>query len=94
MVQREGRNKQIKDMTPKEKAQQLLYMYDFVFIQNYSSKHEVKQAAIIAIDQIISELQILHKPEYTTFIISQGITSDGYERVDYWEEVKTELDQL
>ena len=40
-------------MTPKEKAKELYEKYEFVYIQNYTSKHEVKQCALIAVDEIL-----------------------------------------
>jgi len=40
-------------MTPKEKAQELIDKYQFVYIQNYTSMFEVKQCALIAVDEII-----------------------------------------
>jgi hypothetical protein len=40
-------------MTPKEKAKELINKYEFVYIQNYTSMFEVKQCALIAVDEII-----------------------------------------
>ena len=40
-------------MSPKEKAKELYDKYEFVYIQNYTSKHEVIQCAIIAVDEIL-----------------------------------------
>ena len=40
-------------MTSKEKAKELYKKYEFVYIQNYTSKHEVKECALIAVDEII-----------------------------------------
>ena len=43
-------------MTPKEKAKELYDKYEFVYIQNYTyytSKHEVIECAIIAVDEIL-----------------------------------------
>jgi hypothetical protein len=44
-------------MTPKEKAKELIDKYEFVYIQNYTSMFEVKECALIAVDEILS----LHK---------------------------------
>ena len=44
-------------MTAKEKAKELIENYEFVYIQNYSSMREVKQCALIAVDEI---LKVLH----------------------------------
>ena len=37
-------------MTAKQKAKELYDKYEFVYIQNYTSKHEVKQCALIAVE--------------------------------------------
>lgn len=42
-----------KAMTPKEKAKELYDKYEFVYIQHYTSKYEVKQCALIAVYEII-----------------------------------------
>ena len=88
-------------MTPKEKAKELYDKYEFVYIQNYTSKHEVKQCALLAVDEIILILEGLHKPEYTCFdiyepkqfTISEEVT-DGYMLKDYFEQVKAEIEKL
>jgi len=43
-------------MTPKEKAQELYDKYEFIYIQNYTSKHEVKQCVLIAIEEILGSM--------------------------------------
>jgi hypothetical protein len=70
-------------MTPKEKAKELYYKYEFVYIQNYTSKHEVKECCLLACDEIIEELK-----EFDNM--------DGYSqsRVDYFEDVKNEIKRL
>jgi hypothetical protein len=40
-------------MTPKEKAKELIDKYEFVYIQNYTSMFEVKECALIAVDEIL-----------------------------------------
>ena len=40
-------------MKAKEKAKELIDKYQFVYIQNYTSMFEVKQCALIAVDEII-----------------------------------------
>ena len=42
-------------MTAKEKAIELVDKYEFVYIQNYTSMFEVKQCALIAVDELIKE---------------------------------------
>lgn len=55
-----------------------------------------KQRAIEHLTAMIAELEQLHKPEYTTFITSmeKGESQDGYERIDYYETLKTEVESL
>lgn len=92
-------------MTPKEKAKELYEKYEFIYIQNYTSKHEVKQCALIAVDEIIKMLMSLYKPEYTTFNTVNELmykfeesneceVMDGYEMVMYYDEVKQEIEKL
>ena len=45
-------------MTPKEKAVELVDQYNFIYIQNYTSIHEVKQCALIAVDEILEECRL------------------------------------
>ncbi len=70
-------------MTPKEKAQELYDKYEFVYIQNYTSKHEVKQCALIAVDECIN----IH------FNLESDRNGIG-ESFKYWQEVKTEIQKL
>jgi hypothetical protein len=76
-------------MTPKEKAKQLYDKYEFVYIQNYTSKHEVKQCALMAVDEIIEE--------YENEICEVGYDHDWpmWEiRKKYWQQVKEEIKNL
>jgi hypothetical protein len=65
-------------MTAKEKAKELVDKYSFVEIQHYTSMFEVKQCALIAVDEILEEL----------------IEKDFANRFSYWQEVKREIQQL
>jgi hypothetical protein len=67
-------------MTPKEKAKELYDKYEFVYIQNYTSKHEVIQCALIAVDEIINS-----RP---------AITASQIVYKNYWQEVKQEIEKL
>ena len=67
-------------MTPKEKAKQLIDKYQFVYIQHYTSMFEVKQCALIAVDELI---EALHEHHWQNRLI-----------IDYWNEVKHELEKL
>jgi hypothetical protein len=70
-------------MTPKEKARELYDKYEFVYIQNYTSKHEVKQCALIAVDEIIEAIDF------------DWMEVQNLDRVHvYWQQVKQELEQL
>lgn len=65
-------------MTPKEKAKELYDRYEFVYIQNYTSKYEVKQCALIAVDEILQLYAI------DDFVLDYK----------FWNEVKQELNYL
>lgn len=66
---------------PKEKAKDLVDKYSFVYIQNYTSMFEVKQCALIAVDEILS----------------MGIMAESGDwnmAKEFWEEVKKEIEKL
>lgn len=67
-------------MTPKEKAEELYKNYEFVYIQNYTSKHEVKECALIAVNEILKDREEI----------------DGMRVINdpYWLEVKQEIEKL
>lgn len=67
-------------MSPKEKAKELYEKYEFVYIQNYASKHEVKQCVLIAIDEILQS--------------HQDWSTEQDEYADYWQQVKYEVERL
>jgi hypothetical protein len=67
-------------MTPKEKAEDLVNKYKFTEIPNYTSMLEVKQCALIAVDEILLNEENKH-----------SVLSKIY---DYWEEVKQEIEKL
>lgn len=67
-------------MTPKDKAKELFEKYAFVEIAYYTSKHEVKECAIIAVDEIIKSVPI------APLELSHPLF--------YWQEVKNEIDKL
>lgn len=43
-------------MTPKEKAKELIDKYQFVYIQNYTSMFEVKECALIAVNEVLDAM--------------------------------------
>ena len=66
-------------MTPKEKAQELVNKY----LQVYDGRViQAKQCALIAVDEILKEKEDCHKFE-----------CHGND-INYWQEVKQELDKL
>jgi len=72
-------------MTPKEKAKELIDKYQFVYIQNYTSMFEVKQCALIAVDEILQNFGTLTegKQHYAACYT-----------IKYYEEVKQEIEKL
>ena len=67
-------------LTPKEKAKELIEKYQFVEIANYTSMFEVKECALIAVDEIIDALDF-----------NQW---QNAKQIDYWKEVKQEIEKL
>ena len=66
-------------MTPKEKAKELVDKYSFVEIQHYTSMFEVKECALIAVDEILN---------------NDGFTQFDIYLTEYWQEVKQEIENL
>lgn len=89
-------------MTESEQAKKLVDYYwqaigsPILTENNKPLLKEPKLFANITADYIIKELAQLRKPEYTTFVTSykDQTTSDGYERIDFWGNVKTEINKL
>jgi hypothetical protein len=67
-------------MTPKEKAEELIDKFLFVEIANYTSMFEVKQCALIAVNEILKDREEI----------------DGMRIINdpYWLEVKQEIEKL
>ena len=72
-------------MTPKEKAKELIEKYQFVEIANYTSMFEIKECALIAVDEIISNMPY----GFYSGIIPAYKGTD----LDYWQEVKQEIEK-
>lgn len=69
-------------MTPQEKAQELIKKYDCGGLETFaghSVKKIAKQCALIAVDEILSKRLVAHLP---------------WQEVEYWEQVKTEIEKL
>ena len=71
-------------MTPREKADELYSKYDDLLNKDFGNPiifdNQIKQCALIAVDEIIDSLQIKNYPQ-----------ADQYE---YWNEVKQEIEIL
>jgi len=65
-------------MTPKEKAKDLMKSYDFVYIPNYTSTHDVKDCALIAVDEMYN-------------IASEN---NNVQQMNYLVDVKQEIEKL
>jgi hypothetical protein len=69
-------------MIPKEKAEELVYKYYTFGINNIASPsyslHECKQLALIAVDEILDTIK----------------WCIGDSQVEYWQEVKQEIEKL
>jgi hypothetical protein len=74
-------------MTPLEKAKQLYKKYEFVYIQNYTSKFEVKQCCLIACDEMIDYIDSKGNGYYT---LSEELKKD----YEFWLNVKVEIELL
>lgn len=66
-------------MTPEEKAKELVERYFWKAVQ---TREQAKRSAIIAVDEIISELTEQISPSVHGF------------RHDYWKGVKQEIEKL
>lgn len=71
----------------KDKAKEMYIKFDFVYVQNYTSKFEVKQCASIAVDEIINTLN----SDIRDLDVRGNILLD---LIEYWREVKQEIDKL
>lgn len=80
-------------MTPKEKAEELYVKYIRTckiseYYPLYMSDHEIsKQCALIAVDEIIKS-----EPSQKSMIM--GGVQLRYLAIDYWQEVKQEIEKL
>ena len=73
-------------MTPKEKAIELVEMYDKT-LTYLESKSKAKQCALIAVDEMIYYLPSVDVYPYFAQKLSPGVK-------EYWEEVKQEIEKL
>jgi hypothetical protein len=72
-------------MTPKEKAEKLIEKYRFVEIPHFTSMFEIKECALIAVDEILDIIE------------DDGFTFAEYhdkKTIEFWFEVKKEINKL
>ena len=76
-------------MEAKEKAVELVGKYQFIHIQNYTSIFEVKQCALIAVNEIIESSPSLP-------ILGEGgyLFEDIELSTEYWQEVRIQIQKL
>ena len=67
-------------MTPKEKAEELVEIYDST-LTYLESKLKAKQCALIAVDEILNNI------DFTSMI-------NGTDDYNFWQEVKEEIEKL
>ncbi len=72
-------------MTPKEKAN-VLHTLMYGDLHNNMTWQEAKRCALIAVDEIIQELEHLKHTE--------DCNEDVFDSYQYWEKVKLELEKL
>lgn len=88
-------------MTPKEKAIELVENFTTINGNSFFAK----ECAVAAVDEIIKMLVSLYKPEYTSFNTVNELmykfeesdecdVMDGYQMVEYYEQVKQEIKKL
>ena len=74
-------------MTPKEKANELVVKYRRFLPINLVTMLEVKGCALIAVDEIINS-------NSTSQLSDPFLGNRIYENVNYWEQVKKEIEKL
>jgi hypothetical protein len=78
-------------MTPKEKAKELYDKYEFIYIQNYTSKHEVKQCALICVDEIWKAVD----QNFHAHPDKPALSEMKWNKLkEYYEQVKEEIEKL
>jgi hypothetical protein len=83
-------------MTPKEKAKELVdkYLRTYPIYNNPTvvisyTHNEAKQCALIAVDELIKEAY------FTDAYIKSVFFTDGYyDKQEYWQEIKKEIENL
>jgi len=75
-------------MNPTEKANALIEKMKANLFSD--GLHDATQCAIIAVNEILTQLQSLTTLEYTVFNVD-GKLINGNELVDFWQSVQTSL---
>ena len=73
-------------MTPKEKANELVVKYQ---IDNPITYHQAKQCALIAVDEILENVDYFFKE-----LEKDGLPNKFDDEIEYWQEVKQEINKL
>jgi hypothetical protein len=68
--------------SPKEKAEELYCKYDSLFKAPFKKHQQIKECALVAVNEIIEEVVNSADLDYLT------------SRVFYWEQVKKEIEKL
>jgi hypothetical protein len=83
-------------MTPKNKAEELINSYRIILMnEDTECGNEIlctsiaKQCALIAVDELIKEARF--SSEYIEEVF---FTTGYYDKQDYWQEVKQEIEKL
>jgi len=79
-------------MIPKEKAQQLIYAFE-EFTDRDNELEFAKQCASIAVDEIIKTITNIHWRTYVSIYIQEEYMNID-EAIEYWQEVKKEIEKL
>ena len=72
------------ELTPKEKANELIEKYYWTFGDGYLGEQHI-QCALIAVDEMIKEMTDLYKSHNSI---------DNFNRLNFWFEVKREINNL
>ena len=80
-------------MTPKEKARELVDKFYPYCNNNYIRDYYSNECALIAVDEILSNFELIHKPEYVTIFINKEIFNI-YDAIEYYQEVKQEIEKI
>ncbi len=73
-------------MSPKEKAEELYCKYDALFKAPFKKHQDLKQCALIAVDEILTVVNFYEKQNCRLLIDNM--------KVLYWQEVKKEIEKL